>query len=278
MVPMVRDLRFAWEEMPQQLLDEQAQKMLESLHAALINWAESSGEGSDYTDNLPLQCLHPVGHWYEVPNLLRNGVLADLLDERPGLRTLMLHNVDTVGADVDPALLGLHRESGACLTFEVITRRIEDLGGGLARVSGRPRLVEGLALPREEIEFELSYYNTMTSWIDVDRMLAAFRLERADLRDERKVSDAVRALGARLPTYVTLKDVKKRWGHGQEDVFPISQYEKLWSDMTSLPEVDCRFVVVPRFRGQQLKDPAQLDGWFRDGSAAYVESICEFGS
>ena len=92
-----------------------------------------------------------------------------------------------------------------------------------------------------------------------------------------KVSTAVRALGARLPTYVTLKDVKKRWGHGQEDVFPISQYEKLWSDMTSLPEVDCRFVVVPRFRGQQLKDQAQLDGWLRDGSAAWVESICDFG-
>ena len=34
LVPMVRDLRFAWEEMPQQLLDEQAQKVRESLHAA----------------------------------------------------------------------------------------------------------------------------------------------------------------------------------------------------------------------------------------------------
>ena len=50
---MARDLRFAWEEMPQQLLDEQAQKVRESLHAALIRWAEQAGEGSDYTDNLP---------------------------------------------------------------------------------------------------------------------------------------------------------------------------------------------------------------------------------
>ena len=40
LVPMVRDLRFAWEEMPQQLLDEQAQKVRESLHAALIGWAQ----------------------------------------------------------------------------------------------------------------------------------------------------------------------------------------------------------------------------------------------
>ncbi len=109
-----------------------------------------AGEASDYTDNLPLQCLHPVGHWYEVPNLLRNGVLAQLLAERPQLKYLLLHNIDTLGADVDPALLGWHIRSGACLTFEVITRRLEDRGGGLARVNGRVRLVEGLAMPREE--------------------------------------------------------------------------------------------------------------------------------
>ena len=64
---MERDLRFAWEEMPQQMLDEQAQKVRESLHATLIAWARQMGEGANYTDNLPMQCLHPVGHWYEVP-------------------------------------------------------------------------------------------------------------------------------------------------------------------------------------------------------------------
>jgi hypothetical protein len=79
-----------------------------------------------------------------------------------------------------------------------------------------------------------------------------------------------------MPTYVTLKDVKKRWGHGQEDVFPVAQFEKLWGDMTALPEVDCRFFVVPRLRGQQLKDVAQLDGWLRDGSAAHVERLCDW--
>ena len=79
-----------------------------------------------------------------------------------------------------------------------------------------------------------------------------------------------------MPTYITLKDVKKRWGKGQEDVFPVAQFEKLWGDMTALPELNCRFVAVSRRRGQQLKEPAQLDGWLRDGSAAYVESLCEW--
>jgi len=276
MIPTVRDLRFVWEEMPQQILDEQQQKVRDSLRHALINWARTAGEASDYTDNLALQCLHPVGHWYEVPNLLRNGVLTRLLKERPRLKYLLLHNIDTLGADVDPVLLGHHIRSGACLTFEVITRRLEDRGGGLARVNGRVRLVEGLAMPREEAEFALSYYNSNTCWIDLDKLLGAFALTRAALNDEEKVTAAIRHLGGRMPTYITLKDVKKRWGHGQEDIFPVTQFEKLWVDMTALPEVECRFIVVPRLRGQQLKDQAQLDGWLRDGSAAHVESLCEW--
>ncbi len=276
MIPMERDLRFLWEEMPQQLLDQQAQKVRESLHTALIGWAQQAGEGNDYTDNVPAQCLHPVGHWYEISNLLRNGVLLRLLTERPQLKYLFLRNIDTLGADVDPGLLGLHIREGACLSFEVITRRIEDRGGGLARVNGRVRLLEGLAMPREEDEFKLSYYNTLSTWIDIHKLLAVLELTAADLPNADKVAAAVRKLAARMPAYVTLKDVKKRWGHGQEDIFPVAQFEKLWGDMSALPEVDCRFFVVPRLRGQQLKDQAQLDGWLRDGSAAYVESLCQW--
>lgn len=274
MVPMERDLRFAWEEMPQQVLDEQAQKMRESGHVALIEWARATGEASDYTDNLPGQCLHPVGHWYEIPNLLKNGLLAKLLAANPALKTLLVHNIDTLGADADPALLGLHLQSGNALTFEVTPRRLEDRGGGLARVDGRVRLVEGLAMPHEEDEFALSYYNSNTAWLDIDALLYVFGLTRETLHDEAKVTEGIRAVAARMPTYVTLKEVKRRWGHGQEDIFPVAQFEKLWGDMTALPELQSGFVVVPRLRGQQLKEQAQLDGWLRDGSAAYVETLC----
>jgi hypothetical protein len=274
MVPMERDLRFAWEEMPQQMLDEQAQKVREGLHTALIKWAAQAGEGSNYTDNLAMQCLHPVGHWYEVPNLLRNGTLLRLLAERPRLNHLLVHNIDTAAVDVDAALLGQHIASGAGLTTEVIARHLEDRGGGLARVDDRARLVEGLALPDDELESRLSYYNSATYWVDIDRLLDVFGLTRETLADTGRVNHAVRALAARMPTYITLKDVKKRWGKGQEDVFPVAQFEKLWGDMTALPELNCRFIAVPRRRGQQLKEPAQLDAWLRDGSAAYTESLC----
>ncbi len=274
MIPTERDLRFAWEEMPQQVLDYQQQKVRDSLRAALIQWARTAGEASDYTDNVTAQCLHPVGHWYELPNLFRNGILQSLLSERPQLRYLMLHNIDTVGADVSPALLGAHIREKACLSFEVIPRRIDDRGGGLARVNGQVRLVEGLAMPREEQEFALRFYNSMTTWIDIDQLLSLFELTREDLADSTRVTTAIRKLSSRLPTYVTLKDVKKRWGNGQEDIFPVAQFEKLWSDMSALPEAACRYFVVPRLRGQQLKDQAQLDGWLRDGSAAYVDGLC----
>jgi hypothetical protein len=276
MVPMVRDLRFAWEEIAHQVLDEQKQKMRESVHAALINWARSCGEGSDYTDNLPLQCMHPVGHWFEIPNMLRNGVLLRLLEQQPNLKYLLLHNIDTLGADLDAGILGAHIDSRATLSFEMITRRIDDRGGGLARVDGKVRIVEGLAMPHEADEFVLSYYNSMTTWISIDPLLKLFELTRDDLRDQEKVTAAIRALSQRMPTYITLKDVKKRWGHGQEDIYPVAQFEKLWGDMSALPEVNSRFIAVPRARGQQLKDQAQLDGWLRDGSAAYIEGICDW--
>ena len=77
----------------------------------------------------------------------------------------------------------------------------------------------------------------------------------------------------RLP-YITIKDVKKRLGKGHEDIHPVCQYEKLWGDMSTIMD-DCSFFVVPRIRGQQLKDISQLDGWSRDGSAAFLADKIE---
>jgi hypothetical protein len=205
--------------------------------------------------------------------MLRNGVLLELLEERPQLRYLMMHNIDTVGANLDAGLLGFHIDRDAAMTIEVIGRQVDDHGGGLARVNGRLRLVEGLALPSETVEAKLSYYNSNTFWIDIDRLLGVFALTRADLHNAEKTAEAVRRLAGRMPSYITLKDVKKRWGKGQEDVFPVAQFEKLFVDMTSLDEIECAYAAVSRKRGQQLKEPAQLDGWLRDGSAAYVEAL-----
>ncbi|WP_332369374.1 UTP--glucose-1-phosphate uridylyltransferase [Spirosoma telluris] len=252
-VPMERDLRFLWEDMPQETLDENKQKVRDAVRQSMIAWAKSKGEGSDYVDNIAAQRFSPLGHWYEVSNLLRNGTLAKLLADYPQVETIMLHNIDTLGADVDPALLGYHLESGNALTFEVVPRRIEDRGGGLARVNGQLRLLEGLAQPREEDELNLSYYNTNTTWIQVDPLLQLFGLTRDDLQtgDEAQLAKAVRSVAHRIPTYVTIKDVKYRWGHGQEDIYPVAQIEKLWSDMSALADVKCGYIEVPGSGGSR---------------------------
>jgi hypothetical protein len=277
LIPMARDLTFLWEEGSHEILDENKQKVREAGRRAILEWARSKGEGADYADNFPVQRFNPPGHFYEVPTLLRNGVLARLLVEFPNLNWLMVHNIDTLGANVDPGVLGLVMGSDATLSTEVIPRRIEDRGGGLARVGGRLRLLEGLAQPREDVEFRLRYYNTLTTWVNVRGLLQAFGLTRADLLDDpSKVAASVRAMAARVPTYVTIKDVKRRWGHGQEDVFPVVQFEKLWGDLTSLTDLPCSFLAVDRRRGQQLKDTAQLDGWANDGSRDHVLSLCDF--
>ena len=95
MIPMVRDLKFLFEEQSRQKLDDQAQKVQNSIHSALISWAESNGEGSDYTLNVHKQCLSPIGHWYEIPNLFLNGTLAKLLRDRPQIETLVSALIET---------------------------------------------------------------------------------------------------------------------------------------------------------------------------------------
>jgi hypothetical protein len=56
----------------------------------------------------------------------------------------------------------------------------------------------------------------------------------------------------------------------------VAQFEKLWGDLSSLPDLSCAFLAVDRLRGQQLKDMAQLDPWANDGSMEHVRSLCEF--
>lgn len=273
MVPMVKDLQCLWEEQPR--LDEQAQKVRESVHSALQSWALSAGEASDYRDNIPQQCLSPVGHWYEVPNLLINGTLTKMLEDRPQLKTLMLHNIDTIGATVDAGILGKFLETQSTLAYEVVPRCVDDMGGGLCKVDDKVRLVEGLALATEEDELKFSYYNSLTTWIDVDSLLDKFGLTRNDILNRSdRIPSAINNFSRQLPTYITIKDVKKRLGKGHEDVHPVCQYEKLWGDMSSIMD-DCSFFVVPRIRGQQLKDISQLDGWSRDGSAAFLADKIE---
>jgi UDP-N-acetylglucosamine pyrophosphorylase/galactokinase/mevalonate kinase-like predicted kinase len=275
--PMERDLRFFWEEQLQQKQNEHIQKVLDRQHAAFIEWARVRGQGEDYTENQPILRFNPPGHWYEIPNLIKNGVLAHIIGKNPNLKYLFCHNIDTAGAYIEPALLGMHIAEESCLTFEVIPKLIEDKGGGLAKINGHIQILEGLAFPRKEDEYMLSYYNTLTNWITIDSLLECFHLDRTMLegnkthsQQRRAISEAIRSVERKIPTYITLKNVKQLRSSGHEDLYPVAQFEKLWGDMSGLRNLKAGYVAVPRLRGQQLKEPSQLDRWFIDGSFEYA--------
>jgi len=281
--PMERDLIFYWKEQSTQKMDENVQKVQDAQHNALIDWTKSRGEGEDYSENKPIMRFNPPGHWYEIPNLLKNGVLNNMLRDNSNLKYLLCHNIDTLGSFVDPLLFGMHIAGQSTMTFEVTPRRVEDVGGGPARVNGHLRLIEGLALPREEDEYKMSYYNTLTNWISIDALLDFFELDRKDILEaehnaekKKHIIEAIRRVENKIPTYVTIKNVKYLWGSGQEDVYPVTQFEKLWGDMTALKELKVSYVSVPRSRGMQLKDPSLLDMWANDGSFDYLKNIACF--
>ena len=200
MIPTERDLKFLLSEQPR--LESNAEKVRESVHNSLINWAKSCGEGSEYRDNSPSQCLSPVGHWYEFSNLLLNGTLAKMLRDRPQLQTLMLHNIDKIGVDVNTNILGKFLESKSTLAYEVVPRRIDDMGGGLFRVNGKPLLVESLALPTDEDELKFSYYNSLTTWIDIDKLLTQFGLSRHDILESTEIIPQAINEYSKSPSYL----------------------------------------------------------------------------
>ncbi|MGH0030306.1 MAG: UTP--glucose-1-phosphate uridylyltransferase [Myxococcota bacterium] len=236
-----------------------------------------TGDGADFREARPSACLHPLGHWYEVPNLLTSGALLALLHERPDLDTLFVHNVDTLGAHLDPSLLGWFRAAPLDLAFELVPRWFGDVGGGLARVDGALRLVEGLALPSPADGEKLSTYSSMSTWLRLDGWLASLSLGRDDLSDAGRVEEAVRAAADRVPSYVTRKEVRVRDARGREATRRVHQFEKLWGDVSADPRLRCGYLRVPRVRGQQLKDPVDLDVWLRDGSAPAVVAACDWG-
>jgi UDP-N-acetylglucosamine pyrophosphorylase len=52
------------------------------------------------------------------------------MEDNPNLKYLLLHNIDTLGANADPAVLGYHIQQQKAMTVELITRKLDDRGGG----------------------------------------------------------------------------------------------------------------------------------------------------
>ena len=159
-------------------------------------------EGELFRDAAGALSLYAPGHG-DLPDALRDSGTLDWLAER-GVRALALSNVDNLGADVDPVVVGYHLEHGKPLTAEVAKTVPGDVGGAPARVDGRLQVVEGFRFPLGFDFSRLVYLNTNTFILSLDLLreehpLTWFYVEKAvDGRPAVQMERLVHELSARV--------------------------------------------------------------------------------
>ena len=143
--------------------------------------------------------------------------------------TVVVANVDNLGARLDPAIVGMHLLAGTPLTVEVVGKG-KDSGGAPARVGGRPQLVETFRFPPDFDQSRIPVFNTNTALITVEALAE--------------------------PVDLTWLVVEK-----QVDGETAVQFERLYHELSA--HLPTTFLVVPRRgpRGRFLpvKEPADLE-------------------
>jgi len=89
--------------------------------------------------------LYAPGHGDFPEALVRSGLAAELAQR--GVETVVLSNIDNLGAELDPVLIGLHLARGRALTAEVAEKAPGDVGGAPVFVAGQLELLEGFRFP-----------------------------------------------------------------------------------------------------------------------------------
>ncbi len=170
--------------------------------------------------------LYGPGHGDLLTTIRTSGTLAEL--ERRGVTTVVVSNVDNLGARLDPAIVGMHLLASSPLTVEVVPKG-RDTGGAPARVDGRPRLLEAMCFPPEFDQSRIPVFNTNTSLITVAAL--ANPVELTWLVAEKRVEDQA-----------------------------VVQFERLYHELSA--HVSTMFLVCPRdgARGRFLpvKEPEDL--------------------
>jgi UTP--glucose-1-phosphate uridylyltransferase len=100
------------------------------------------------------------GHGDFAPAFRASGCLARFL--AAGGTTLLVSNVDNLGARVSPAILGFHLDAGAEVTVEVAPKWPGDVGGSPYRVGDRLQLVEQIRYAEDFDPDIVDVFNTNT--------------------------------------------------------------------------------------------------------------------
>ncbi len=112
--------------------------------------------------------LYAPGHGDFCEVLASSGRLQQLRER--GVVALMLSNVDNLGAELDPLIVGYHLEHGKALTVEVAKTRKGDIGGAPARVDGKLQVVEGFRFPKDFNFDSVPFMNTNTFMISLEAL------------------------------------------------------------------------------------------------------------
>jgi UTP--glucose-1-phosphate uridylyltransferase len=126
-------------------------------------------EGHLFRDQAGRPSLHAPGHGDVLDAVRDSGLLPDFVEA--GGRTVVVTNLDNLGATLDEAILGFHLSSGAALTSEVVDRADADRGGVLVRHRGRPTILEELRLPRAFDFSRAPVFNVNTFYFDAASLL-----------------------------------------------------------------------------------------------------------
>lgn len=130
--------------------------------------------GEVFRDARGALSLYAPGHGDFPDALRRSGWLARLRDQ--GKTTLMLSNVDNLGAEPDPLILGYHLAHAKPLTCEVARAEAGDRGGTPAKLGGRMIVAEGFRFSPRFDPRELSWLSTNTFLFQLDLLERAFPL------------------------------------------------------------------------------------------------------
>jgi UTP--glucose-1-phosphate uridylyltransferase len=180
------------------------------------------------------------GHGDLPSALRRSGALARFREG--GGELLVMSNVDNLGATLDPAIIGLHVESGVALSAEVVRKEAGDKGGAPARLAGRPQIVEGFRFPPDFDQDRIPVFNTNTLVFSAEALdrefdLPYYRVEkkvegRTAIQFERLVGE----LTAWLPSHFI--EVDREGPDGR--FLPAKDPEELARRLPSIAEVIAR--------------------------------------
>jgi UTP--glucose-1-phosphate uridylyltransferase len=185
---------------------------------------------------------NPPGHGDVFTALITSGMLDRLLAE--GIQYAFIHNLDNLGARMDPSLLGYFAENRFAFMMEVAEKTPADIKGGhlARRRSGRLILREAAQCPKEErIAFQditrYRFFNTNNIWINLESLKALFEKEET----------------IRLPMILNPKTVNPR----DENTPKAFQIETAMGSAISLFE-ETMAVNVPRSRFFPVKSCSDL--------------------